>query len=236
MKFVLQSLVGLTFLALPWLGYSAPPPAAAPKPNVDAQVRAALAIAQASHRRPTKKSCGCGDVCPCTPGKRGDYCSCQNRCFCSEFTTPTTVPNCGCDGPDCRCAPGKCDCTPNSKCSIDCDCKRKKDLSLNAAIDRAIRENKPIVVWVKLSCPPCQAALPDCVHVRVDEDEGGEWATQSPGAVIAKLVRGELIVVGTVYGCPTDFAQRVRAILNPPRITYYVAPPMPVYYSGVCRS
>lgn len=53
---------------------------------------------------------------------------------------------------------------------------------------RAEREGKHLVVWVGgWSCPPCQAALSDCVHVHCPA--GDPWG-QEPGVVVGRRRAG----------------------------------------------
>lgn len=54
---------------------------------------------------------------------------------------------------------------------------------------RAIRERKPLVVWVSYPCLPCQQQLGECVHVNVE----GPWAgVAGPAAVVGQYRDGEL--------------------------------------------
>lgn len=204
MKLVLKTLLVLALFALPWVGYCAPPPPA--KSNLDASVRAALALAQAGQRRPA----------PAPVPK----------------PQPKEIPNCGCDGLDCRCEAGKCVCKSGDRCTIDCDCKRKKDLSLSAAIDRAVAENRPLLIWIRQVCVPCQKAMPDCLHVHVTEYQGERDLVQDCSVIVGRPDgRGGLTRVATIPGCPDDLKQQVQAALAPPRPVFF-APPPPMFFGG----
>ncbi len=74
---------------------------------------AAACLALARARTPAKSdACACGDSCPCTPGKRGDYCLCEPgacpmvKCDCHKAGGAADPKLCTCPAGDCPCVYG----------------------------------------------------------------------------------------------------------------------------------
>lgn len=159
-------------------------------------------------------------VCPCGCGQAG--CTCvAGECLVADKEKKPRPPRrthcpCGCScGAGCACS-GAGDCgEPGCTCAAAAQTKK-----FNAAKARAIRENKPLLIWVAEVCPPCEAKMPGYVHARVKEYFG----ITEPCVIVGKPDgQGGLDRVVTIPGIPTP--EEVAAALNPPPMM--AAPPSP---------
>lgn len=137
---------------------------------------------------------------------------------------------CGCScGTACACTfPGQCG---DPICT--CGSKPKKPLSFAAGYARAIKENKPLLIWVAQVCPPCEKKMPGYIHVHVKEYQGVSDLVTEPSVVVGQPNgQGGLNRVATIYGCPDDLAAQVQAALSPPRQVFLLPPPPPMPMFG----
>lgn len=243
----LKILAVVSALALPWLVFAVmrtESPAAAPSGEVsNVSARVALALAQAAPRPPQAilpAGCPCG-------------CSCRN-CVC-VLPGACGDPACDCGGrqgakkpPACQCF-DDCDCQLGQRgedcaCGGGCPCARlsgRKALTLAEAIDKAVRQDKPLLVWVREVCPPCEHAMPDYIHVHVSRYEGTNDVVTKCGVIVGKPDgQGSIDRLATLPGFPT--AEQVAAVLAPkatPTMYYRPAPVMmmPMMgFGGGCRA
>lgn len=208
MKFVLKSVLALAIMGAFWsMLLAAPPPAVrqatspAPRVNIDASVRAAIALANArqSVAKPSAKP------------------------------APKAACPCGCSCTDCLCATGQPCGDPG------CICAAKKGLSLSAALEKAVAYDRPLLIWVREVCPPCEAQMSEYIHVHVEQYQGANDLVDYPAVIVGKPDgQGGITRVATFSGIPSK--EQVSEALNPrPRMIYLPPPPMMMSFGG-CSS
>ncbi len=126
---------------------------------------------------------------------------------------------CGCGCVNCTCAfPGECG-------SPFCTCggMSLRQAALDMAFERAIQENKPVLVWVAMVCPPCEKVMPDYIHVHVTSFRK---FTESCVLVGQPDGNGGIKHVVTFLGCPT--AAEVSNVLaaKTSSVVSYIPPPI----------
>lgn len=209
---------------------SAALPAVQKSSALDARARAALALAQ--RKRPAKKAgcpcgCSCGAACQCTsPGQCGDP-----ACTCGTKAKKQTACPCGCGCTTCACTyPAECG---NPSCTCGSKLAAKHALTLEEAADKAIRQNKPLLVWVAEVCPPCEKKMPGYIHVHVAGYSGYQTTIAEPSVLVAKPDgQGGLNIVKVLPGIPD--VRDVQTALAPPRQVFLPPPPppMPMFFGG----
>jgi len=114
---------------------------------------------------------------------------------------------CAC-GATCTCTAGECG-DPN--CA---SLKAKAKLSLlDIAMDQAVRENKPLLIWVGVVCLPCEKSMPDYVHCHVERYVGQNDEVTGPAVIVGRPDgQGGLIRVATLDGIPS--ASQVASVLS----------------------
>lgn len=186
---------------------------------------------------------------------------------------------CYCPTPNCKCVDGKCTCGTatkrppilgSCKCGVNCPCHAGEcgDLGCPTAhgpkegigdvlayrigYNRAISQNKPLLVWVGETCPACEAQWTQFVHCRVSK-----WDSRITDSPIAeydgpgvKILKpdglGGLTTAGTLDGIPTQLAvtsllqEKQQAVtqqaVQQPQLVFrpmpMMPPPMPMMPMG----
>lgn len=125
-------------------------------------------------------------------------------------------------GTNCTCINGECG---------DPNCPSLRRSTYENKYLQAVRENKPILVWVSNSCLPCEKAWSDWVHVRVASYTGRQGKITGPCVIVGKPDgRGEIDLLGTLDGCPSRAT--VESILNPPPQIYQQPVFQPMFMMG----
>lgn len=196
------------------------------------KARVAQALSQASvSSKETQKGCSCGPDCKCTRGECGDP-SCpslkdsktKNKCCCGS--------SCGCCGSSCACSKDKetekglCPCGPSCKCtegecgSVNCPSLKKSPGPVEWALymvqyNKALVDNKPLLVWVGETCPSCERQWTSYIHARLSEYDGTDGVTDTgPEVIIAKPDGlGGMTIAGKLKGIPV--LNQVQEILSP---------------------
>lgn len=85
------------------------------------------------------------------------------------------------------------------------------------AYERAVGQNRPLIIWVGETCPSCEASWPEYVHARLSEYDGPPYETtpyRGPGVILAKPDGlGGMDRLGTLSGVPSR--DQVKALLYP---------------------
>ena len=120
----------------------------------------------------------------------------------AKATTPhyACVPGCDCPcGENCTCTAGECGCA----CGVSV--KRSPGVVewaiYRVQYEKAIKENKPLLIWVGETCPLCENNWPEFIHARLSEYTDG---SKGPCVIVGKPDgMGGLNRVATINGIPT---------------------------------
>lgn len=171
-----------------------------------------------------KRSSGCAcacRVCNCTaPGDCGDpACGCAGKSARKAVKRGEVCP-CGCGCRDCQCVDGDCG-GPNCGCP---DSKRVM-ARFYQKCRQAIDENKPLLVWVRVTCVPCEFKMPNYIHAHVIAYEGYSGVETDNCVLVFKPDGlGGMNKVGKLPGIPTP--EEVQEALTPKPQMAYTPPPM----------
>lgn len=205
--------------------------------NTDA--RAALALAMAAKRQTVKPrvcSCSCGSSCTCVNGECSDpACVCvtnsDGTCYCvpagqakaarALAAAVKRIGACTC-GANCRCVAGECGCAT-------CPSRGSDETRYVAAYQAALKEQKPICVWVGSGCS-CERDLTEFRHVHVENYHGDA----TPRIIVAKPDAEGFEICATLTGeCS---AERIREAMKPKVVVQVqsvpVYRPMPMMMGG----
>ena len=159
---------------------------------------------------------------PCCPdgyGLAGDNATARARvalALAAVQAKPAKNLDCPC-GATCTCTAGECG-SPN------CPSLRAKKtaeapgpiewLAYKLAYSTAVREHKPLLIWVGETCPACEAEWGEYVHARLSEYDGDTTIYRGPGVIIGRPDgMGGMDKIGTLSGIPTKDA--VKTLLAP---------------------
>lgn len=99
--------------------------------------------------------------------------------------------------------------------------KDRETTQYQKAYERALRENKPFLIWVGQVCLPCEQKWSDCIHARVKEYDGPRGTEPGPCVIIGIPDGDGFRRAGTLQGCPTR--ADLDRLLNLPK---QIAPPV----------
>jgi len=129
--------------------------------------------------------------------------------------------DCGCGGVL------PCSCGPNCQCGF----VGKKDprpiewLVYEVQYNKALTQNKPLLVWVAETCPPCESKWTEFIHAHLsDYTPQGGLSYHGPGVVVARP-NGDgmgMTVTAKIDGIPTQAS--VDAAANISRQVFRVLP------------
>ena len=114
-----------------------------------------------------------------------------------------------CDCKDCDCDPCLCG-LRTFNCPSDCECKYcklKKRATYGECYNKSIKTGKPLVVWVRMACLPCERKTPDYVHYHCDSFGG----STKPRVIVATPQGEDLVVRGTLTGAMS--ADRIQGLV-----------------------
>lgn len=195
--------------------------------SVDTRVALALTRAKSTGKASTTNSkpiCFCAPNCPCGPD-----CPCPTT---GGFRDPTRkIPvsqanrssvGCSC-GSTCTCQGGECGdpaCPTLDPFSIRNSRGRKSSPGpIEWAIyemqyNKAIKENKPLLIWVGETCPACENSWTQYIHARLSEYDGTKGTEKGPEVMVCKPDGlGGMNVLAHLDGIPSKSA--VEAIMSP---------------------
>lgn len=160
--------------------------------------------------RCTNGECGCPD-CPSLKGRAavptGQHCTC---------------PSCGCSR--CLCvADGKCICPC---CGVQNQPAAPAPSTFKLLFDRAMTEDRPLVMWIAEVCPPCEAKMRGYVHAHLEDYEGDA----TPRVIVGRPNdKGGMDRLATFPGIP-DTEQIKAAARGTPTPAPAPAQPVPVSF------
>lgn len=168
-----------------------------------------------------KADCFCGPNCPCGPD-----CPCPAT---GGFKDPACkIPmarssvGCSC-GASCTCIGGECGdprCPNIDPFSARNAVKRNRGpgpiewVIYEAQYNKAIKQNKPLLVWVGETCPSCESTWSQYIHARLSEYDGPKGVETGPEVMICKPDGlGGMNILARLDGIPSKPV--VEALLNP---------------------
>lgn len=132
-------------------------------------------------------------------------------------------------GCGCSCAERGCNCAIPGECGDPgCCCGRKAKSPgpiewaiYEAQYNKALKANKPLLIWVGETCPSCESRWTEYVHARLSEYDGKNGTETGPEVILARPDGlGGMTIAGRLDGIPAKTA--VDGLLNP------APPPRPV--------
>lgn len=129
-----------------------------------------------------------------------------------------TQTHCYCGGDPSVCTCTDCQCLNGQSCLAAKSSGPLEYAIYLAAYDSALRQNKPLLIWVGETCPACENRWTEYVHARLSQFGG--WGTtpieQGPEVIVAKPDGlGGMDLTGRFQGIPTKAS--VEGLLNPVR-------------------
>ena len=168
------------------------------------RARLALALAGAGPQSPAVQVqktasplvCACGAGCTCAAGDCGDA-------NCPSTKAKKASAGCPC-GASCTCTAGECgarDCPSPSKTGPG----PWEWAVYQVQYNRAVRQNKPMLIWLGETCPACEEQWTEFVHTRLSEfDSPSRGTEKGPACVVCKPDGlGGMNRLATLNGIPT---------------------------------
>lgn len=121
--------------------------------------------------------------------------------------------DCAC-GPDCPCTAGECG-SPNCP-SLKAAPGPIEWIIYQTKYNQAVRQNKPLLIWVGVACPPCEQQWAEWIHAHLSEYDGPPYESspyRGPGVIVARPDgMGGMTRTGTLSGVPLQ--SEVQALLG----------------------